>query len=71
MTAEQTPQKNYIILRGIERGNVFFTMYNPDDDYDRTKLVDGTVAYEIVGYAATIREAQIKIYGHSSTDRTD
>jgi hypothetical protein len=53
----------YVILKGIEEGNRFFTTNTPG--YDHTKLVDGTVAYHIIGYANTVAEAQIKLYGKS------
>lgn len=49
----------FVILEGIKEGNRFFTMYDPTRDYRYLK--DGTVAYNIVGYADTIQEAQLKI----------
>jgi hypothetical protein len=51
----------FILLRGIERGNIFFSANNPNRD--QTKLIDGTVAYEIIGYANSTKEAQTKLYG--------
>lgn len=62
-------QNKYVILRGLEHGNRFFTTNDPAQD--QTKLADGTVAYEVIGYADTIREAQTKLYGYSTTDRDD
>jgi hypothetical protein len=59
---QTSPQANtqYIILRGLEEGNCFFTLWPwpGDKKHDFTKLNDGTVAYAILGYAATVREAQ-------------
>lgn len=54
----------YVILRNRECGTFFTT----NSDEDPTRLIDGTVAYTIVGYADTIAEAQIRIYGRSYTD---
>lgn len=58
----------YILLRGITLGNKFFSL---NGDPDPTKLYDGTVAYEIIGYADTVREAQIKLFGYSTTTAQD
>jgi hypothetical protein len=60
---QTTPQANtqFIILSGLEEGNRFFTMYQPG--VDATKLNDGTVAYEILGYAATTKKAQDFLFG--------
>lgn len=57
----------YVILEGIEKGNRFFS-FNTDDP---TKLYDGTVAYEVIGYANTVKEAQIKLYGRSTAEHDD
>ena len=50
----------------------FISMVLGNDD--PTKLYDGTLAYRILGYATTIEEAQIKLYGkaynHESEFRT-
>jgi hypothetical protein len=51
-------EKNYIALRGIEHGNRFFTCYNENDQRDCTRLANGELAYEILGYAETVKEAQ-------------
>ncbi len=42
--------------------NRFFTTWK-DDGHDYTKLADGTVAYEIIGYADTVENAQRILYG--------
>jgi len=52
--------KKYIVLEGIERGNRFYTTNAPN--YDHTKLLDGTVAYKILGYADSGDDAR-KIIG--------
>lgn len=56
--------KKYVLLQGLELGNQFFSIASTDG-YDDTKLLDGTVAYRIIGYAATVTEAQVKLYGRS------
>lgn len=55
-----TNSKKYILLRGLQWGNRFFTNYTPG--WDHTKLNNGTVAYEIIGYADTVEEAQRSLY---------
>lgn len=62
-------QAKYIILRGIDAGNRFFTTNTPGRD--QTRLASGEVAYEVLGFANSIREAQIFLYGFSSTDSND
>jgi hypothetical protein len=47
--------KPYVVLRGIEHGNVFWTTTIKDDD--PTLLADGTVAYEVIKYCDTDKEA--------------
>lgn len=51
-------KKKYVILKGIKEGNKFFTMNLPEP----TKLANGTIAYKIIGYANTIKEAQSLLY---------
>lgn len=58
----------YIILRGIDRGNRFFTLNN---DPEPTKLATGEVAYDIIGYGETMAECQFKLFGYVSTDSKD
>lgn len=70
--SEHQHRMKYILLRGLERGNKFFTMNVPGETEDeKCRLADGTLAYEIIGYAGTIREAQMKLYGYASTDQDD
>ena len=73
MTEDLSPGKNrhrkYIILEGLAERNRFFSGNSSFDD--PTKLLDGTVAYRIIGYADTIAEAQIKLYGRSFTKSTE
>jgi hypothetical protein len=49
----------YVILEGLAYHNRFYTMYTEDDD--PTTLADGTVAYKVLGYADTDKEAQAKL----------
>lgn len=48
----------FVILRGIERGNRFFTTNHIRPE----RIWNGEVAYEILGYADTVGEAQKKLY---------
>ena len=62
MTKEPTASTRFVILRGLVNNNRFFTSYSGEDP---TKLADGTVGYEVIGYASTVEEAQIELYGRS------
>lgn len=55
----------YVVLKGIREGNKFFTSFNGDDP---TRLATGEVAYEVLGYANTVEEAQ-KILHPTKLDR--
>jgi hypothetical protein len=44
------------VIPGVNKGQRFFSTNHPEKD--QTKLLDGTVAYEIIGYADTVKEAQ-------------
>jgi len=57
----------FVLLKGIREGNRFFTT----NSQEPTRLNDGTVAYTIIGYADTVAQAQIKLYGKSYTDEED
>ena len=41
--------KKFVILRGIEEGNIFYTTYNRYADY--TKGPEGETCYQILGFA--------------------
>jgi hypothetical protein len=53
----------FVILQGLEHGNKFFTDHKQGDD--PTKLLDGTVAYKVLGYADTVEQAQVFLYGRA------
>lgn len=56
----------FILLEGLEEGNRFITVNNPDkSDDQKCRLVDGTLAYKIIGYANSVKDAQIKLYGRT------
>ncbi len=57
------PAKKFVILKGLREGNRFFSTNSEEDP---RYLVDGTLAYKILGYADTVEEAQIKLYGRAS-----
>jgi hypothetical protein len=46
----------YVALEGLKEGNRFYTSYDPDKD--PTKLNTGEVAYKVLGFADTDREAK-------------
>lgn len=58
---------SFILLRGIKTGNTFFSSYDPAKETveEACKLLDGTVAYEFLGLASTVEEAQQRLYGRS------
>lgn len=53
--------KKLVVLMGIEHGNMFYTSNRSTDP---TKLVDGTTAYQILGYADTGDEAREIIFAN-------
>ena len=56
----------FVLLQNIEFPyGKFFTTHREGIDPDPTKLYDGTVAYEIIGYADTVDDAQQKLYGRT------
>ena len=55
----------FVVLKGIKEGNKFFTSH---DGTDPTKLANGEVAYEVLGFANTVEEAQ-KILWPTREDR--
>lgn len=61
MASKNSP---YVVYRGLEQGNKFYstnTVSEPESE--KVKLNDGTVAYEILGYADTPEEARVIIWG--------
>jgi hypothetical protein len=53
------------IYEGVKQGNRFCSAYEANPKTDPTLLLDGTLAYRIIGYAETIDEAQLKISGRT------
>lgn len=51
----------FILVRGIKEKNKFFTTNVPTED--QTKIYTGEVWYEILGYANSTKEAQMKLFG--------
>lgn len=45
-------------------GNKFFTT---NERHSITRLADGSMAYKVIGYADTVEEAQIILYGRADT----
>ena len=54
------PDDKFVLLEGIRYGNRFFTTHTPGED--PTKSAKGETWYRILGYAATIKEAQDKLH---------
>jgi len=53
----------FVLLEGIQHGNQFITTNDPTEpESEKIKLADGTIAYIILGYANSIKEAQNKLY---------
>lgn len=59
----------YVILRGIEEGNKFITTNH--HEYNEFVVQHGKQrrAFEVLGYANTIAEAQIFLYGKDFTTK--
>jgi hypothetical protein len=66
---ERKADDEFVILKGAREENQFdrfFTSLSDDATPDSIiRINDGSVAYEILGYARTIREAQIALYGRA------
>lgn len=59
-------EDKYVLLEGFVYGNKFFTTNNPNiPESEKVKLSDGTIVYKILGYADSVEEAQMKLYGRS------
>lgn len=56
--------KKFVILHGFTHNNTFFTTNTPGKD--QTKLKDGTVAYEVLGYHNTVEGSQDMICKYMS-----
>lgn len=54
-------KEKYVLLEGIEHGNRFFSLYTEGED--PTLSANGEVWYVILGYAGSVEEAQMKLYG--------
>lgn len=50
----------FVLLQGLKCGNRFFTSY---DGTDPTRSEDGTKIYNVIGYADSVQEAQLNLYG--------
>lgn len=62
MDTTKAKSPKFVILRGIKHGNTCFCLNSETDPrYSAT----GELWYDIIGYADTVEEAQIKIYGRA------
>ena len=60
-TFNQDSTLPYVILEGIQHGNRFIT----DNNFIADKTLNSFGEIKILGYAATIKDAQIALYGHA------
>ena len=56
----------YVCLEGIKHKNRFYTSH--DQFKDPTRLIGGTVAYTVLGYAETSEEALRILHGPNHND---
>lgn len=62
----------YVLLEGLQLGNKFFSSISSNKTEDSVvRLNSGEIAYKIIGYANTVKDAQIQLYGFSVTERDD
>jgi hypothetical protein len=55
-----------VILRGVLEENYLDKFFTTSvSGQDPTKLIDGTVAYAVLGFADTVAEAQMYLYGRT------
>jgi len=58
----------FVILEGLKQGNRFFTSNGKEDPQ---VIYDGTLGYKIIGFANTVREAQVQLYGEDWVRRQE
>ena len=63
--SDATPK--FVILEGLEECNWFFTSYEPGRD--PTLSASGEKWYLVLGYADSVEEAQVKLYGRAWVER--
>ena len=63
MTRHPTEGTKFILLQGIQCRNKFFSTYLPHED--QRKMANGEIAYDILGYATSIEDAQRALYGRA------
>lgn len=55
-------EPKYVALEGLKHGNRFFTSFSNRGVHERStpleNLNDGTVAYKVIGYFVTLKDAQ-------------
>ena len=54
--------KTFVILQGVLAVNIFDRFFTTNHENPET-MADGTVAYKVIGYADSVAEAQMKLYG--------
>jgi hypothetical protein len=59
MNKKWNPEPTFVLLRGLEHGNRFYTTNG--GEHDPRYLANGKLAYEIIGYAETSKEAEGKL----------
>ena len=66
---EEDKYKQYVILKGIELGNTFYSLNDPNEpEEDKCKIYTGETAYKIVGYVNSSDAAEMAIQGRLARD---
>lgn len=68
-SSKKDKKKKFVVLEGIEHKNCFYTTNDPD--YDHRRLINGEIAYNILGYTNTSDEALSIIDKYTGTSRSD
>lgn len=55
----------YVVLRGINLGNRFYSRYTGTERHEVKRTIDGKISYEILGFADTDAQAQQVLHGRT------
>ena len=65
-SGDKREHDKFVLMEGLAEGNRFFTTNNPDEtELEKCTLVNGHVAYRILEYADSTKEAQLKLSGRT------
>ena len=76
MMSPWEPNHEFVCLEGLKHHNRFFTTNNSlgimgQEPQDPRYSAKGELWYRILGYAETVEEAQLLLYGRSSTTKPE